>query len=40
MAKAQSKEKPQTWGEVAWNVTVALGVLLLIGAGIELAAGD
>lgn len=32
---AKSKEKPQTLGEVAWNVTVALGALLLLGAGIE-----
>lgn len=33
---AKSKEKSQTWGEVAWNVTVALGALLLLGAGVEL----
>lgn len=35
MARSNSKEKPQTLGEIAWNITVALGALLLLGAGIE-----
>jgi len=35
MAKAKSKEKSHSLGEFTWNVTVALGALLLLGAGIE-----